>query len=156
MESSISDTCMFLQNAQVILDSIHRTYSKARDVAQELDYYRVFEMNYTADALILKKFIEPDRKPRHTKESCWKLNGKPPNHEWDNRGGSQKHGLGNKEDNTKEPKLEQKSPILETSRFNNEEIERLRIQLNSLNKPSSSSVLTISKEPDLETDDWTC
>ena len=27
------------------------------------------------------------KKPRHTKEKCWKLNGKPPSQEWGNRGG---------------------------------------------------------------------
>ncbi|RVW20933.1 hypothetical protein CK203_109614 [Vitis vinifera] len=30
------------------------------------------------------------KKPRHTKEKCWKLNGKPPSHEWGNRGGQQR------------------------------------------------------------------
>ena len=27
------------------------------------------------------------KKPRHTKEKCWKRNGKPPSREWGNRGG---------------------------------------------------------------------
>ena len=26
-------------------------------------------------------------KPRHTRDRCWKLNGKPPIQEWGNRGG---------------------------------------------------------------------
>ena len=30
------------------------------------------------------------KKPRHTKEKCWKLNGKPPSQEWGNRGGQQR------------------------------------------------------------------
>lgn len=90
MEPSISDTCMFLQNVQGISHIIHCTYSKARDATQifeikimtqatkeegrivteygnalqtlwqELNYYRVFEMKCTADAVILKKFIEAD------------------------------------------------------------------------------------------------
>ena len=30
------------------------------------------------------------KKPRHTKNKCWKLNDKPPNHEWGNRGGQQR------------------------------------------------------------------
>ncbi|RVX19840.1 hypothetical protein CK203_004967 [Vitis vinifera] len=30
------------------------------------------------------------KKPRHTKEKCWKLNGKPPSREWGNRGGQQR------------------------------------------------------------------
>ncbi|KAG0455167.1 hypothetical protein HPP92_024459 [Vanilla planifolia] len=27
------------------------------------------------------------KKPRHTRDKCWKLNGKPPSHEWGTRGG---------------------------------------------------------------------
>lgn len=91
MESTISDTCMFLNSAKEIWEFIHCTYSKARDAAQiyeikvmtaalkqgdetvteyantlqtlwqELDYYRVFEMQCSVDAAILKKFIEADR-----------------------------------------------------------------------------------------------
>ena len=30
------------------------------------------------------------KKPRHTKEKCWKLNGKPPSREWGNREGQQR------------------------------------------------------------------
>ncbi|RVW58523.1 hypothetical protein CK203_107893 [Vitis vinifera] len=30
------------------------------------------------------------KKPRHTKEKCWKLTGKPPSCEWGNRGGQQR------------------------------------------------------------------
>ena len=30
------------------------------------------------------------KKPRRTKEKCWKLNGKPPSPEWGNRGGQQR------------------------------------------------------------------
>ena len=30
------------------------------------------------------------KKPRHTKEKCWKLNGKPPSREWGNFGGWQR------------------------------------------------------------------
>ncbi|GAV78794.1 UBN2_3 domain-containing protein [Cephalotus follicularis] len=82
---------MFLTNAKVILDSIHRTYSKAKDASQvyeikvktsatkqgsrtvteyantlqnlwqELDHYQVFEMKCLEDAATLKKIIEKDR-----------------------------------------------------------------------------------------------
>ncbi|GAV76444.1 UBN2_3 domain-containing protein [Cephalotus follicularis] len=91
MDPTISDTCMFLKTAKGIWDSIHRTYSKARDVAQvyeikvktsamkqesrtvieyantlqnlwqELDQYRVFEMKCSEDTTTLKNFIENDR-----------------------------------------------------------------------------------------------
>ena len=59
------------------------------------------------------------KKPRHTKEKCWKLNGKPPSREWGNRGGQhwpQAHM-------SEQPKTEQKSA---TGRFNSEEMQRLR------------------------------
>ncbi|KAG7028475.1 hypothetical protein SDJN02_09656, partial [Cucurbita argyrosperma subsp. argyrosperma] len=46
---------------------------------------------------------------------------------------------------TKESKLGQKFPIANTSRFNNEETEKLRVFLDSLNKPSSFNALIISR-----------
>ncbi|BAT73096.1 hypothetical protein VIGAN_01055500, partial [Vigna angularis var. angularis] len=91
MEATISDTCMFLNTAKDIWDSINRTYSKANDAAQvyeikiktaatkqgskgiteyatmlqnlwqEFDHYRVFEMKCAEDAILLKNFIEKDR-----------------------------------------------------------------------------------------------
>lgn len=91
MEPTISDTCMFLETTKDISDFISHTYSKASDVAQvceiqvktattkhgnktvaeyanpllnlwqELDHYRVFDMKFTKDAAILKKFIAKDR-----------------------------------------------------------------------------------------------
>ena len=91
MDPAISDTCMFLTTAKEIWDSIRRTYSKACDAAQvyeikvktgaskqgdktvteyanslknlwqELDHYRVFEMKCSEDAATLKNFIEKDR-----------------------------------------------------------------------------------------------
>ena len=91
MDPAISDTCMFLTTAKDIWDSIQRTYSKACDAAQvyeikvktgaskqgdktvtdyanslknlwqELDHYRVFEMKCSEDAATLKNFIEKDR-----------------------------------------------------------------------------------------------
>ena len=91
MDPAISDTCMFLITAKEIWDSIHQTYSKARDAAQvyeikvkisatkqrsrtvteyanslknlwqELDHYWVFEMKCSEDTVILKNFIEKDQ-----------------------------------------------------------------------------------------------
>ncbi|GAV59099.1 UBN2_3 domain-containing protein, partial [Cephalotus follicularis] len=90
LDPTISDTCMFLKTAKEIWDSIHKTYSKVRDVAevyeikvktsatkqgsrtlteyantlqnlwQELNHYRVFEMKCPKDAATLKIFIEKD------------------------------------------------------------------------------------------------
>ena len=91
MDPAISDTCMFFITAMEIWDSIHQTYSKARDAAQvyeikvkisatkqrsrtvteyanslknlwqELDHYWVFEMKCSEDTVILKNFIEKDQ-----------------------------------------------------------------------------------------------
>ena len=36
------------------------------------------------------------KKPMHTRENCWKLNGKPPSREWENRGGQQSREWGNR------------------------------------------------------------
>ncbi|KAL6331497.1 hypothetical protein AAG906_011437 [Vitis piasezkii] len=52
---AISNTCMFLTTAKEIWDSIHRTYSKARDAAQ------VYEIKCSEDTAILKNFIEKDQ-----------------------------------------------------------------------------------------------
>ena len=90
MDPTISDTCMFLMSAKEIQDSIRRTYSKVRDATkiyeikvkisatkqrgrtvleyanllknlwQELNHYRMFEMKCAKDAAILKNFIEKD------------------------------------------------------------------------------------------------
>ncbi|RVX16321.1 hypothetical protein CK203_014550 [Vitis vinifera] len=47
------------------------------------------------------------KKPRHTKEKCWKLNGKPPSREWGNRGGQQRPQAHMSE----QPKTEENSAI---------------------------------------------
>ena len=59
------------------------------------------------------------KKPRHTKEKCWKLNGKPPSREWGNRGGKQRPQAHMEE----QPKTEENSGI---GGFSNEEMENLR------------------------------
>ncbi|RVW30957.1 hypothetical protein CK203_098734 [Vitis vinifera] len=65
------------------------------------------------------------KKPRHKKEKCWKLNGKPPSREWGNRGGQQRSQAHMAE----QPKTEENST---TSRFNSEEMEKLRSLLDPL------------------------
>ena len=47
------------------------------------------------------------KKPRHTKDKCWKLNGKPPSREWGNRGGQQRPQAHMSE----QPKTEENSAI---------------------------------------------
>ena len=80
------------------------------------------------------------KKPRHTKEKCWKLNGKPPSHEWGNHGGQQRPQAHMVE----QPKTEENSAI---GGFNNEEMEKLRSLLGSLNKPTGAGSLALSGTP---------
>ena len=80
------------------------------------------------------------KKPRHTKEKCWKLNGKPPSREWGNRGGQQRPQA----HTTKQPKTEENSAI---GGFNNEEMEKLRSLLGYLDKPTRACSLTLSSTP---------
>ncbi|KAH7672012.1 RNA-directed DNA polymerase protein [Dioscorea alata] len=75
------------------------------------------------------------KKPRHTKEQCWKLHGKPPSREWGQRGTPQKgHGHTNM--------AESNGP--EDTSSSNDTLERIRSLLNSLEKPSGSSNLIYS------------
>ena len=46
-------------------------------------------------------------KPRHTKDKCWKLNGRPPSQKWRNRGGQQRPQAHMAE----QPKTEENSAI---------------------------------------------
>ena len=80
------------------------------------------------------------KKPRHTKEKCWKLNGKPPSREWGNRGGQQRPQA----HMAKQPKTEENSAI---GGFNNEEMEKLRSLLGSLDKPTGACSLVLSGTP---------
>ncbi|KAG0452766.1 hypothetical protein HPP92_025430 [Vanilla planifolia] len=81
------------------------------------------------------------QKPRHTRDKCWKLNGKPPSHEWGTRGGQsrpqtymtdpprpQAHMV-------EQPKNEEKIAVA-VGEFSSEDIERLKNLLGSLEKPS--------------------
>ncbi|XP_044504086.1 uncharacterized protein LOC123224478 [Mangifera indica] len=88
------------------------------------------------------------KKPRHTKEKCWKLNGKPPSREWGNRGGQQRPQAHMAE----QKKTEENSA---TGGFNSEEIEKLRSLLGSLEKPSRACSLALSGSGH-EEEDWTC
>ncbi|RVW90686.1 hypothetical protein CK203_038764 [Vitis vinifera] len=89
------------------------------------------------DAVVLKDFIEQDRKPRHTKEKCWKLNGKPPSREWGNHGGQQRPQA----HMAKQPKTKKNSA---TGEFNSEEMEKLKSLLGSLDKPTGTYSLALS------------
>ena len=82
------------------------------------------------------------KKPRHTKEKCWKLNGKPPSREWGNHGGQQRPQAHMAE----QPKIEENSAI---GGFNNEEMEKLRSLLGSLDKPTRACSLALSGTPSL-------
>jgi len=68
------------------------------------------------------------KKPRHTKEKCWKLHGKPPNREW----GSQKFH------NQKRGGQGQVKSVTghneEMGKLNHEEIERVRSFLSKMDK----------------------
>ena len=80
------------------------------------------------------------KKPRHTKEKCWKLNGKPPSREWGDRGGQHKPQA----QMVEQPKTEENSA---TEGFNNEEIEKLKSLLESLEKPFGACTLALSGKP---------
>lgn len=74
------------------------------------------------------------KKARHTKENCWKIHGKPPSHEWGQKGASfrdkgQAHVAVN-------PK--QEDGKRETTSLNQEEMEKLRSFFSTLEKPSGS------------------
>lgn len=70
------------------------------------------------------------KKPRDTKERCWKLHGKPPSQEWRNQRGqhkSQAHHSGGQEKGD----------------FNSQEIEKLRNLIGSLEKPFGACSLAL-------------
>ena len=78
------------------------------------------------------------KKLRHTRERCWKLNGKPStsSREWGNRGGQQKS-------QAHLTKQINQSEGQEKGGLNSEEIERLRGLLGFLEKPSSACSLAL-------------
>nr|XP_048321070.1 uncharacterized protein LOC112492768 [Ziziphus jujuba var. spinosa] len=88
------------------------------------------------------------KKPRHTKEMCWKLHGKSPSREWGKRWGQQRPQA----HMTEQPKSEENSAI---GGLNSEELEKLRGLLGSLDKPSGTCSLALSGSG-LEEEDWTC
>ena len=79
------------------------------------------------------------KKPRHTKEQCWKLNGKPTTlgREWVNRVTQSRPRVHLTEQVSHEE-------VQEKAAFNSEEIEKIRGLLGSLNKPSGACSLTLS------------
>ena len=79
------------------------------------------------------------KKPRHTKEKCWKLNGKPPSREWGNHEGQQRSQA-----HMAEQSKAEENPAI--GGFNGEEIEKLRSLLGSLEKPSGACSLALSGE----------
>ncbi|XP_068479886.1 uncharacterized protein [Phaseolus vulgaris] len=87
-------------------------------------------------------------KPRHTREKCWKLHGKPPSREWGQKGGPPKRE-GQRQAHIVNGQGE------ESVQLNHEEIERVRSFLSKLEKPSGMCSLTYSGQK-LREDDWTC
>ncbi|KAK2433017.1 putative mitochondrial protein [Trifolium repens] len=82
-------------------------------------------------------------KPRHNRENCWKLHGKPQNRDkaWGHKGSFQRKGgqthmaaAGTSEGNKS----------AESVYFNQEEIEKMKIFLSKLEKPAGSSSLAYS------------
>ncbi|XP_068483247.1 uncharacterized protein [Phaseolus vulgaris] len=70
-------------------------------------------------------------KPRHTREKCWKLHGKPPSREWGQKGGPPKRE-GQRQAHIVNGQGE------ESVQLNHEEIERVRSFLSKLEKPSDT------------------
>lgn len=98
------------------------------------------------------------KKPRHTKERCWKLHGKPPSQELGNQGAQsyqQRPNWGAKPNQPgsqvyltefQPPYSEQKGNLEEQRKesFNHIEIEKIRGFVDSLDKPSSVCSLVFS------------
>ena len=88
------------------------------------------------------------KKPRHTKYTCWKLHGRPPNFNNNNRGwrsnGKQKKKVQGQANltNSNPPNDENETPT--DGEFKKEDIERLKRLLESLEKPSSACSLALS------------
>ncbi|KAI0527064.1 hypothetical protein KFK09_002660 [Dendrobium nobile] len=77
------------------------------------------------------------KKSRHTKETCWKIHGKSPSKEWNQKAEARSTSHAN---NTT-CKLEAQSSLGE---FNKEDIDKLKRLLVSLEKPNASSSLALS------------
>ncbi|XP_057417850.1 uncharacterized protein LOC130712041 isoform X2 [Lotus japonicus] len=90
-------------------------------------------------------------KPRHTRDKCWKLVGKPPSREWGPQ--NRDREWGKKGDNTRKggqahiaagTNEENKGGLIQ---LNQDEVEKMRSFLSKLNKPTGQV---------LGEDDWTC
>ncbi|KAF5454932.1 hypothetical protein F2P56_024561 [Juglans regia] len=95
------------------------------------------------------------KKPRHTKQNCWKLNGKPPSKEWGYQGGSQRNpnqAYFTMTQPTNQQHQENSQNLVE---LNKEEIEKFRGFLGSLEKPTGACSLALSG-PGFGEEDWTC
>ncbi|KAJ9547058.1 hypothetical protein OSB04_019601 [Centaurea solstitialis] len=70
------------------------------------------------------------KKPRHTKEQCWRLHGKPStsSREWGQKGGQQRQAH-----------VSIQGPMQELGGFSSEEIEKLRSMLGAVDKPSNTN-----------------
>ena len=80
------------------------------------------------------------KKPRHTKENCWKLHEKPPSQEWGNKGRQQQRQQGQAHLSSQVgPEQPQENRV-----FNSDEIEKLRNLLGTLEKPSSSGACSLA------------
>ena len=84
------------------------------------------------------------KKPRHTKETCWKLNGKPPSSEWGTHGRQKKPQAHLTEQSKTDEGSDSKGFKRDEIGFRKDEIEKLRSLLNSLEKPSGASSLVLS------------
>lgn len=82
------------------------------------------------------------KKPRHTKERCWKLNGKPvtSSREWGNKG--QPRPQAHLIEQTSQQISHSEGQVKES--LSNEEIERIKGLLGSLDKPSGACSLALS------------
>ncbi|GAU18241.1 hypothetical protein TSUD_175820 [Trifolium subterraneum] len=78
-------------------------------------------------------------KPRHIRENCWKLKGKPPNRQWGKKGDlPKKGGQSHMTASTSEAGLERMKQL------NQDEIEKVRSFLSRLERPTGTSTLSHS------------
>ncbi|XP_029128349.1 uncharacterized protein LOC114916213 [Cajanus cajan] len=96
--------------------------------------------------------------PRHTREKCWKLHGKPPSKDWGPQNRDKEWGK--KGDNTRKggqahigaATSEENRGVIQ---LNQDEIEQMRSFLNKLDKSTGTCSLAHSEQV-LGEDDWTC
>ena len=79
------------------------------------------------------------KKYHHTREKCWRLNGKPPSREWDKKGDlSKKGGQAHMAAGANEASQKNAKPL------NQDEVEQMRSFLGRLEKPIGTSSLAYS------------